>query len=76
MTGEEIQKRSPLEQAIAEKKDRRVRYERSMRDRGFLKTNLWIISHAVDDVKAAIRTLNEGNTEFAGKLRDLLDDRP
>lgn len=62
------QARSPLEQAIAEKKDRRARYERSMREQGFKKCTLWIKAEAVEPVRFLVRCVNDAN---GAKLADL-----
>ena len=65
-------KRSPLEQAIAEKTDRRVRYERSMREQGFRKTSLWIKEDCIDDVRTAVRILNDCNGDHRKALQALI----
>lgn len=56
--GSDIQKRTPLEQAIAEKKDRRVRYEQRKKRQGFHKTNVWVKVEKLDEFRAFVEKLN------------------
>ena len=57
-TENEIRKRTPLEQAIAEKKDRRVRYDARMREKGYKRTSFWIPEDRIAEVKEFIEGLN------------------
>lgn len=68
-----IRKRTPLEQAIAEKTDRRIRYESSMKDKGLKKTTMW----SREDTLSAIQTLNrlmagEKGDEIASRFREFV----
>ncbi|MDE8651897.1 hypothetical protein [Novosphingobium album (ex Liu et al. 2023)] len=56
----DIRKRTPLEQAIAEKTDRNARYEVRMRQKGFKRTTIWVREDRLDEVKAFVHRLNEG----------------
>lgn len=58
-SGGNIKKRTPLEQAIAEKTDRRARYDAKMSREGFKKTTFWVRSDRVEEVKAFIHKMNE-----------------
>lgn len=51
--GGDMGNRTPLEQHIFETKDKRGRYERSMREKGLVKTSVWIR----EDRKAELRKL-------------------
>ena len=54
----DIKKRTPLEQAIAEKTNRRVRYEAKLRKEGFKKTTVYVRAERWDEVKAFIDKVN------------------
>lgn len=54
----DIRKLSPLEQAIAERSDRRRRYDARMRDAGFKKTTVYVRAERLAEVKAFIEQVN------------------
>lgn len=62
-SGGNIKKRTPLEQAIAEKTDRRAKYEAKRKRDGLIKTTVWVRSDRVEEVKAFIRSVNEANPQ-------------
>ena len=67
-----IERRSPIEQAIAEKKDRRARYEASMRRQGFRKTSMWVKSDCVEDIRTVVRIHNDCNGDHRRALQALI----
>ena len=72
-TGDHLNvKRSPLEQAIAEKTDRRARYEAAQRKAGMVKTSMWVFGECLDDVKALVRILNNDTGPARANLRSWL----
>lgn len=58
-SGGKIRKRTPLEQAIAEKTDRRARYAAKRRSEGFKHTNFWVREDCLPEVRAFIQMVNE-----------------
>ena len=54
-----IRKRTPLEQAIAEQKDRRVHWDREQAARGFKRTSMMVHVSKIEEVKAFVRRMNE-----------------
>ena len=54
----DIRKRTPLEQAIAVKTDRRARYEASMREKGYKRTTIWVREDGLPEVHAFVRRIN------------------
>lgn len=73
-SGEDIKRRTPEEQAIAEQTDRRPRYERRMREQGFHKTSFWVRADCVEEVKALVKILNASGGLYRKDLVKLLDD--
>lgn len=65
-----VQKRSPLEQAIAEKTDRRVRYEAEKRRMGFKKTTIWVREEVLPDVQSLVKAINETEGDVRGIIRE------
>lgn len=65
--------RSPIEQAIAEQKDRRAKYERSMREQGFERKTLWAKSDDWPQVRHIVRCLNATNGGFRADILALLE---
>lgn len=63
----------PLEQAIAEKTDRRAKYEKSMRDAGFCKTSLWVPCADLECLRLVNKMLGATNGNFRKALNDLLN---
>jgi hypothetical protein len=63
-------KKTPLEMAIAEKSDRRLRYDKRMREGGNTRLTLWSPDAAASDVRELGRLLMDGIG--AEQLRDLL----
>lgn len=55
----DIRKLSPLEQAIAEKKDRRRRYDRRMQESGFKRLNVWVREDRLPEVRQFIQQMND-----------------
>ena len=53
-----IRKRTPLEQAIAEEKDPRVRWDKKMREKGFRRTTIMVHESKLAQVKAYVAQLN------------------
>lgn len=70
------QSRSPLEEAIAAKKDRRVRYESKMKREGFKKITLWVPVDCLDLVRELVRLLGATNGWYRKALRTLIDGKP
>ena len=54
-----IRKRTPLEQAIAEEKDPRVRWDAKMRAKGFRRTTIMVHESKLEAVKVYVAQLNE-----------------
>lgn len=63
--GDDVRKRSPLEQAIAEKKDRRARYEAKLRRNGLKTSTLATREEYWPVIRAFAADLNEGDKEAA-----------
>lgn len=57
---EDIRKRTPSEQAIAERTNRRAISERRKRERGLLKATAWVPVEANPLLKRIVALLNEG----------------
>ncbi len=70
-TGDDIQRRSPLEQAIAERKDRRVRWDRRKIEEGLARGTIWTVRESLDDVKAIAKLTIDGGADFQNELREL-----
>lgn len=64
----DIRKRLPLEQAIAEQSDRRVRWEAKRKEQGFVRTSFIVHQDALEQVKAFVREANA--TASAGPCHD------
>ncbi len=58
-SSDQIRKRTPLEQAIAEKTDRRRRYDAKMERQGFKRTTIYVRADRLEEVKAFIQRVNE-----------------
>lgn len=71
-SGTGIRKRSPLEQAIAERTDRRVRYDASMREQGFTRTTIWVREDCLAGVRELVRVLNDAEGDRVALVRDLI----
>lgn len=54
-----IRKRTPLEQAIAEQTDPRLRWDAKKREQGFTRTSFMVRGQAVPELKALVRALND-----------------
>ncbi len=52
------QKRTPLEEAIAQQTDKRARYDARQREKGFVKTSLWVRKEYLLDLKVYVALLN------------------
>lgn len=63
-------KKTPLELAIAEQSDRRLRYDKRMRENGNTRITLWSPDGSAADVRELARLLTDG--VGADRLRDLL----
>lgn len=72
MTGDTIKRRSPIEQAIAEKKDRRARYVRLMREQGYHQTTIWVRRDKLEAAKTAVHILNDPDSQLHAELFFLL----
>lgn len=68
--------RSPLEEAIAARKDRRVRYEMKMKAEGFQKVTLWVPGDCVDPIRELVRLLGATNGWYRGALKHLINGKP
>lgn len=64
---DDIRKRTPLEQAIAEQTDRRARYQAKKAREGFKQTTLLVRVEALEEVKAFVKSVN---ARFAGPCHD------
>lgn len=53
-----IRKLTPLEQAIAEKTDRRRRFDAEKARQGFKRTTIFVRADKLEEVKAFIRQVN------------------
>lgn len=67
-----IRKRTPLEQAIAEQTDPRIRWDAKKREEGFKRTTMMVRTEAIPEVKAVVRLLNRGEGDVQSRLRDLV----
>lgn len=63
VTAADIRKRTPLEQAIAERTDKRARYLAKKRREGFTQTTLLVRTECLEQVKAYVRQLNDAAPE-------------
>jgi hypothetical protein len=61
----------PLERAIAEKTDRRAKYEKAQRDAGFCKTSMWVPCDCLDDIRLLVKILGATNGDGRAALKEL-----
>lgn len=64
----DIRKRTPLEQAIAEQTDARLKWDAKMASKGFKRTSMMVHVDRLDEVKAFIKRVNE--EALAGRCHD------
>ena len=71
-TGGTMKKRTPLEEAIATRTDKRARYEAKMRAEGFKKTVLWLPVDCEGDIRQLVKLLGATNGELRRRLAVLV----
>lgn len=70
-SGDDVRKRSPLEQAIAEKKDRRVRYNKRLAEKGLKVSTLPLREEYWPIVRALAADLNGCEGDFSKVVSNL-----
>ena len=68
-----IRRRSPLEQAIAESADRRVRYESKMREEGFKRTTIWVRADYLGALQTLVKVINGTDGKNQVVLQQLVE---
>jgi hypothetical protein len=68
-----VPKRTPIEQAIAEQTDRRVIYERKMREGGNRRVTMWVPSSVWPELQELCSCLvhSDDPAQFAAAIREL-----
>lgn len=62
-------RKTPLEQAIANQTDRRLRYDERLREKGFKKTSLWVHPAILDDLRIIARASVASDGDTVRQLR-------
>lgn len=65
LSGDGVKRRSPLEQAIAEKTDRRARHEAKLRRQGMKKTSVWVREGSAAELLLLVKAVNQSDDEKA-----------
>jgi len=62
--------KTPLERAIDATKDRRAKYDKAMRDQGYVRMSLWVHGDLVETIRELVNLArDEGVTDREGLLK-------